>query len=300
MSKPDPIYVYIEGNGLAAENHRAAFEELNGEFCVVDRYEIADVIDICTPTDNHLLPAVEALNNNKAVFVEKPTCRTLKEAVYLLQVEEAAIKRIGAGENDQLVYPISQFSLADADPVDSLGVNYKRDELYYSSSKWRGTWAKAGGGALFTHGWHVIQALISNMEDSVVSVACDLRNMWHDIEVEDYALVRLTDAAGNTFTRQIATAPFDLGHTWEPSSVLGDSHELLVKSFTEALHGEADPYNMTDACWMMMLITACYYSAYISKPVVLNDLLRDPKTHPFFAGWQQQFVQRQLQSVSSH
>lgn len=298
MSKSDPIYVYIEGNGLAAENHRAAFEELSDFYCVVEERGNADVIDICTPVGNHLVLAHTALEEGRAVFVEKPTCRSFLETIALAGLNKTYSEALGVIEPEYgLVHPISQYAFTQEDQPQDLNINFKRDEDYYEGSKWRGTWAKAGGGVLFTHGWHVLEALLTGLDSNPVIVDCHIRNMWHDIEVEDFALVSVTTESGAIYNRQIATSPDDLEGFSSPA-VLGDGQELLKTQLADFLEG--NEYLMVDATYMMILMTACYYSAYISKPVVLNDLLRDPKTHPFFAGWQQQFVQRQLQSVSSH
>jgi len=56
---------------------------------LIEREEL-DVIDVCLPTPIHLPFAVQALKKGRHVLVEKPVCRTLKQAEQLLAAAEDA------------------------------------------------------------------------------------------------------------------------------------------------------------------------------------------------------------------
>lgn len=290
----EPLYVYIVGNGLAARNHRAAFEELGGYFVETDDEQKADIIDLCTPPAQHYQQAVGAGNRNKIVVVEKPTFLSMAQAIAVAQ-------------NDMSwLVPISQYAYIDPPSSDlELAINYKRDPAYYAEKHWRGCWGCSGGGALLTHGWHVLESLFQAIwdEPGLVSVRCDLMTLWHDIPTEDFASIEFTLDNGDTYIRKVATAPMDLDG-FHPPSVLGDSQQGLINQFEDIYHSYRKQvpvkYCFGNAVWMITVLTACYYSHFTQRPVKVDDLIENPYNHPFFLGWQSPLRQQSLQPESSH
>ena len=67
-------------------------------------------------------------------------------------------------------------------------VKWYRDQAYYDSAAWRGSWALDGGGALMNQSIHTIDALIY-LAGPVKSVQANTACLAHsDIEVEDIAV----------------------------------------------------------------------------------------------------------------
>jgi predicted dehydrogenase len=67
-------------------------------------------------------------------------------------------------------------------------VKWYRDQAYYDSAGWRGTWALDGGGALMNQSIHTIDALLY-LAGPVKSVQANTACLAHtDIEVEDMAV----------------------------------------------------------------------------------------------------------------
>src|SRR5438045_1506226 len=66
---------------------------------------------------------------------------------------------------------------------------YRRPE-YYASSRWRGTWALDGGGAVMNQGIHTVDLMIWLAGD-VASVHALTRTAVHRIEAEDTAIAML-------------------------------------------------------------------------------------------------------------
>ena len=72
----------------------------------------------------------------------------------------------------------------------SAHVKWYRPPEYYASSRWRGTWALDGGGALMNQGIHTVDALLWLL-GPVKSVTAASGTMLHDIEVEDTLVATL-------------------------------------------------------------------------------------------------------------
>ena len=287
------LTVYIIGKGKAALNQKAAFLELHDIYQITEDQASADIISICTPTGDHFKRVISCLTRNQACFVEKPMTTSLAHALEMYRAAE------GSGVP---LLPISNFRFTNPPSDLVLHINYKRSPEYYSKVRWRGTWDGAGGGALMTQGWHVIDALLE-VEDEFVSVSCNIQNLWHDIAVEDYAHVELTTASGQTYTRTITTAPHDLDGACDPD-VLGSRHVGLVRQFEDfydCVREGSTPYiGCQNALLTMTILTACYYSAAIQRPVRLDSIYEDPHNHPFFLGWQSLLAKQKLRQAVYH
>jgi predicted dehydrogenase len=85
-------------------------------------------------------------------------------------------------------------------------VKWYRDQAYYDSGAWRGTWALDGGGALMNQSIHLIDQLIYLAGD-VASVSASMACLAHEgIEVEDTAVAVLEFKNGARGVIQGSTA----------------------------------------------------------------------------------------------
>ena len=85
-------------------------------------------------------------------------------------------------------------------------IKYWRNQAYYDSAEWRGTWDKEGGGASMTQGTHGIDLLLYMMGD-VEKIYAWMDTVAHvRIEVEDVALALLKFKNGAYGRLQTATA----------------------------------------------------------------------------------------------
>jgi UDP-N-acetyl-2-amino-2-deoxyglucuronate dehydrogenase len=86
-------------------------------------------------------------------------------------------------------------------------VKWYRPPDYYGDSKWRGTLALDGGGALINQAVHTVDLLLWMLGD-VVDVQASAANLLHKIEAEDTALALLKFESGATALLQATTAAF--------------------------------------------------------------------------------------------
>ena len=84
-------------------------------------------------------------------------------------------------------------------------VKWYRPPEYYSGSKWRGTWALDGGGALMNQAIHTVD-LVQWMFGPVARVSAAVATRVHDIEVEDTAAAVIQFASCAICTIEAATS----------------------------------------------------------------------------------------------
>ena len=81
-------------------------------------------------------------------------------------------------------------------PIFAAGrVRWFRPPEYYAASRWRGTWALDGGGALMNQGIHTVD-LLHWLFGPVAQVAARTATRLHSIEVEDTAAAVIEFASG--------------------------------------------------------------------------------------------------------
>lgn len=173
-----------------------------------------DAIAVCTPSGAHLEPALAAIRSGKHVVVEKPLEVTLprcdrmikaaaKHGVVLATIFPS--RYLPDAERLKTAIDESRFGsivLADA------YVKWYRDQAYYSSSEWKGTWALDGGGALMNQAIHAVD-LLRWMMGPVESVSAHAATRGHDgIEVEDVVVATLQFASGALGTVEATTAAY--------------------------------------------------------------------------------------------
>ncbi len=161
-----------------------------------------DIVTIGTPSGAHFDPAMAAIAAGKHVVVEKPLEITTDRIDQMTQAAAANGVTIAAVLNRRFHPAMDAFKKA----VDtgrfgrltsaSAYIKWYRDQAYYDSAGWRGTWALDGGGALMNQSIHTIDALI-HLAGPVKSVQANTACLAHvNIEVEDIAVAILEFESG--------------------------------------------------------------------------------------------------------
>ena len=197
----------MEGSTLhSVFNHRLeSAERLASEYLVkafsdIDRF-LADpeleIVTIATPSGAHFDPALAALRAGKHVVCEKPLEITTARIDEMIAAAAASGKTLAAILNRRFHPAMAAFKTACEQArfgkltSASCYIKWFRDQAYYDSAAWRGTWALDGGGALMNQGIHSIDALLY-LAGPVKSVQANTSCLAHDrIEVEDTALAML-------------------------------------------------------------------------------------------------------------
>ncbi len=178
---------------LAGEYGARAFSDM-AEFLGDTELEI---VTVGTPSGAHLDPSIAALNAGKHVICEKPLEVTVERIDEMMAAAAANGKTLAAVLNRRFHPGMQAFKKAADEgrfgllTSASCYVKWYRDQAYYDSAAWRGTWKLDGGGALMNQSIHTIDALLY-LAGPVKAVQASTACLAHtDIEVEDIAVAIL-------------------------------------------------------------------------------------------------------------
>jgi predicted dehydrogenase len=212
---PDITITAVQGdNGARAERLAAMFGAT--PFTDLDAclgHRPLDAVIIGSPSGLHADQGMRAVDHGLHVLVEKPIDVRLDRADALVAAADAADVRLGVLFQDRTQPSLAR--LRDALAAGRLGrpllasarVKWYRPAEYYGRSRWRGTWALDGGGALMNQGIHTVDLLIWLL-GPVSRVIARTKALRHAIEVEDTALALLEFSSGAVATLEATTAAY--------------------------------------------------------------------------------------------
>ena len=152
---------------------------------------------ICTPHPVHAETAIRAMEAGMHVLVEKPLASSLEECDAIIAAARKASVKLGTVCQRRFYPPARRVKEAiDAgkigDPIlATVTLLGWRDEAYYKSDPWRGSWQGEGGGVLVNQAPHLLDLLQWYMGpvDEVFGYWANLNHPY--IEVEDTALAAI-------------------------------------------------------------------------------------------------------------
>jgi len=162
-----------------------------------------EIVTVGTPSGAHLDPTLAALNAGKHAIVEKPLEITTERIDQLIRAAQQNGKTLAAVLNRRFHPGMDAFKKAADDgrfgvlTSASAYIKWYRDQAYYDSAAWRGTWSLDGGGALMNQSIHTVDALLY-LAGSAKRVTANTACLAHkNIEVEDtcIALVEFENGA---------------------------------------------------------------------------------------------------------
>jgi UDP-N-acetyl-2-amino-2-deoxyglucuronate dehydrogenase len=180
-----------------AENGATSYDDLDRFLA----HKPMDVVAIGTPSGVHAEQAIAAVERGLHVIVEKPVDITTERIDALIAAADRANVKVGVFFQDRLKPDLVRLkqlveSGAIGTPVLADGrVKWYRPPEYYRDSRWRGTWALDGGGAVMNQAIHTVDVLQWLM-GPVARVSARTAARVHDIEVEDTAVAILEFASG--------------------------------------------------------------------------------------------------------
>lgn len=172
-----------------------------------------DMVAIGSPSGLHADQAVAAARRGLHVMVEKPLDISTARVDSLLSEADQAKVKVGVFFQDRMQPDIVALKARlDAGeigtPLFAQGqVRWYRPPEYYGTSRWRGTWALDGGGALMNQGIHTLDLLLW-LAGPVTRVTGRTATRLHTIEVEDTAIALLEFDNGALGTIEATTAAF--------------------------------------------------------------------------------------------
>ena len=173
-----------------------------------------DAVVVCTPNGYHHISAIEAAKLGKHVLCEKPIDITLEAIDEMISTCKehnvklgVAYQRRFSSDNPIVKQMIDENKIGKIFSVDLSVKNY-RDDNYYNSSAYRGTYKIDGGGPFIQQASHYID-LYYWYFGKPSKLVSKLATFVHDIEVEDHGAVICLHKSGmiGTITASTATKP---------------------------------------------------------------------------------------------
>jgi UDP-N-acetyl-2-amino-2-deoxyglucuronate dehydrogenase len=267
-----------------------------------------DFVIIGSPSGCHADHATAAVRARRHVLVEKPLDITTARIDALADEVTGARATLGVIFQDRLKPGVMAMKRRlDAGElgtplIATAEVKWFRSREYYSSSRWRGTWALDGGGALMNQGIHTVDLLL-HLLGPVARVTGLTATRHHAIEAEDTATALLEFANGAQGTLDVTTAAYPgsprrlriagtAGSLWlegdrlmitdapgsDPienasSPVVSDvtAHQCIIEDFVAAIRdGRAPVCDVNDGRLSVEVVEAVYRSARDERAITLE------------------------------
>lgn len=193
-----------------------------------------DIVNVLTPSGLHAGSVLELVEYRKPLVVEKPIALRLDEADRIIRACDAQGVKIFVVHQNRYNAPIVKAHEALEQGrfgklvMGTVRLRWKRDQAYYDSADWRGTWAYDGG-VFMNQASHHIDMLTWFMGD-VESVSAIGVTRLVNIECEDTgaAILRFTSGAIGIIEATTATRPKDLEGS---ISILGEKGSVVIGGF---------------------------------------------------------------------
>lgn len=172
-----------------------------------------DLVAIGSPSGLHAEQGIASCRRGLHVLVEKPIDITVARADALIGAADEAGVRLGVFFQDHAQPDIVRLHEAITSGrigrplLASARVKWYRPPEYYGQSRWRGTWALDGGGALMNQGIHTAD-LLSWLLGPVRRVSATAATALHAIEVEDTIVALVEFESGALATLEATTAAY--------------------------------------------------------------------------------------------
>lgn len=197
--------------------------------------ETLDGITICTPHWFHPPIAVEAMKAGVHALTEKPMAVTVEGADKMIRASKET-GRVLAVVFHQRTFPqhrkakeiVASGRLGELMRLSLVSPGF-RNNFYYKSGDWRGTWSGEGGGVLLNQAPHNLDLFvwISGMTPELVTGRTE--TVLHPIEVEDRASALLQYGNGATGYVHVSTTEAPGGQRME---LAGDKGVMVLEGNT--------------------------------------------------------------------
>jgi UDP-N-acetyl-2-amino-2-deoxyglucuronate dehydrogenase len=184
-----------------------------GDVAAFLRHRPLDVVAIGSPSGLHGDQIEAAAAAGMHLLVEKPLEISVARTDAAIDAVDRAGIKLAVCFQDRgnprlgLVKQWIDAGYLGAPILVSARVKWYRPPEYYATSRWRGTWALDGGGALMNQGIHTVDLLLWWLGD-IVRVSARAKTQLHTIEVEDTVVATLEFANGAIGTLEATTAAY--------------------------------------------------------------------------------------------
>lgn len=191
-----------------------------------------DVVTIATISGYHAQQAIDCLNHNKHVLIEKPMALTLEDADKIIKLGKEKNKKICVSHQNRFIPAVQNLKRAiDEGRFGKLihgtaRTLWNRNDEYYKQASWRGTKA-LDGGTLMNQCIHNIDLLLWMMGGEVERLYSETDTFIRNIETEDFGaiLMRLKNGAVGIVEGSVCVYPKNLE---ESLSIFGEKGTVVL------------------------------------------------------------------------
>ena len=240
----------------AIEKHSLAGARVYTDYREMLDQEKPYAVHVCTPHHLHAEMCIAALERNVHVLCEKPLCISLDQLESVRSAAEKSKAQLGVCHQNR--YEPNMLRLYEMTRNGVRGgvgnVAWKRDEAYYNSAPWRGTWRCEGGGVMINQALHTLDIMqwVCGMPKYVTAhTATD--HLASVMETEDTAMARFTCEDGTVFHHilsrdglpgvEVITGDFVGHHALEPEGAANGADLNLREHEAGIIRGDD---NITD------------------------------------------------------
>jgi len=196
---PESVFVAACGRDLKRTEAFAAAYKVKAYVDIEEMMvrEGIQALTVCTPHPLHAFHAIKAAKAGVHILIEKPLASSLEDCDAILQAAKENGVKVGMVSQRRFYAPCARVKRAIEDgklgrPIlGSVAMYGWRDEAYYRSDPWRGSWRGEGGGVLVNQAPHQLDLLHWYMGeiDELFGFWANLNHPY--IEVEDTAVAVL-------------------------------------------------------------------------------------------------------------
>jgi predicted dehydrogenase len=300
---PEKIDLAVEEYKKAGGKNEDYIKKYTDYKRLLENAEI-DIVTISTVSGIRPQIALDALEAGKHLILEKPMALSIKEADEIIKKSrEKNLKVAVCHQLRFLPYIMRLKEEIDSGAFGKLvhasaSMRWNRNDAYYSSSPWRGTW-EYDGGAFMNQAIHVIDLLLWLMGEAE-RVYAETGTFLKKIEAEDAgaAVIRFKNGAIGIIEASVNVYPENLEETlgifgekgivliggkalnkvevwnikgkpsYEPLEIPSNLHTLLYKDMIDAVLKDREPLiNAEEGKKAVELVLSIYKSSLIKKPV---------------------------------
>ncbi len=206
--------------------------------------ESIDVVTIATISGYHAEQAIDCLNHDKHVLIEKPMALNIEDANKIIALGKEKNKKVCVSHQNRFSPAIQRLKQA----IDegrfgklihgSARTLWARDDDYYKQASWRGTKA-LDGGTLMNQCIHNIDLLQWMMGGEVERISSEIDTFIRNIETEDFGamLIRFKNGSVGVVEGSVCVYPRNLEETL---SIFGEKGTVVIKN------GKIDTWRFED------------------------------------------------------
>jgi predicted dehydrogenase len=193
-----------------------------------------DVVSVLTPSGAHCANVLELAEYRRPIVVEKPLALRLDDADRMIEGCDARGVKLFVVHQNRYNLPVMKARQALQQGrfgrlvMGTVRLRWTRDQAYYDSEGWRGTWAHDGG-VFMNQAVHHID-MLSWFMGNVDTVRSFAATRLVNIETEDtgVAILRYSSGALGVVEATTATRPKDLEGS---ISILGEKGSVVIGGF---------------------------------------------------------------------